>query len=638
MRLFSFLAFLALASPCFAQVGAGPLAMPPLPARIAPQDRAFPGTIDLAVDVTDTDHKVMRVRESVPVPAAGPMTLLYPRWETASHAPTGSVGALAGLEVSAGGQSVPWHRDPVNVFAFHLDPPPGATRLDLEFQFISPTRQGALMMTPDIVVTYWQDVVLYPAGWYARDIPVRASLRLPSGFSAATSLDRQSESGSVASYAAVSLETLVDSPVYAGRWSRRVGLGAVEGAPVSMDLVADARDALAMSDGFRHELEAMVQEAARVFGPPHFRQYTFLVSLSDALPSDGGTEHLRSSENNFGPDYLLHPNQHLMQQDLLAHEFVHSWNGKFRTSEGLWTPDFNTPARDSLLWIYEGQTQYWGIVLAARAGLRTRQETLDLLAITAANAQARTGRSWKALGDSALDPVYDAGHHTTWPDWQGREDYYAEGVLLWLDVDTLIRERTGGQRSLDDFARSFFGVDGRSETTRTYTLPDVCAALARIAPMNWRAFFAERLEAHDDKHLLDGLRRGGYRLVYTNSPTATFRQAETAGGGLDLRSSLGLFVGQGGAVLQVVWEGAAFRAGIGIGARLTSINGLPYSDAALLAGLRDPAAPVRIGFRQDGRDRASTIDGAGPPRYPHLERIAGRAWLDESLAKREAGG
>ncbi|HEY7789775.1 MAG TPA: hypothetical protein VIC33_04630 [Vicinamibacterales bacterium] len=632
LTLLSVSACLVSASLGVAQVGIGPAAAPAPPTRVILRDHPFPGTIDLTVDATDTDHKVMRVHESLPVPAAGPMTLLYPQWETASHAPTGSVGALAGLEVTAAGQRVSWHRDPVDAFAFHVDPPLGARRLELEFQYISSTRPGALMMTPDIVVTYWQDVVLYPAGWYTRDIPVRASLRLPSGFVAATSLAPQERTGPVTSYGAVSLETLVDAPVYAGRWSRRVDLGAVEGAPVRMDLVADAPDALAMSQEFRLKLETMLQETARVFGPPHFRQYDFLVSLSSALPSDGGTEHLSSSENNVGTDYLRHPDRHLMQQDLLAHEFVHSWNGKFRTPEGLWTPDFNTPARDDLLWIYEGQTQYWGIVLAARAGLRTRQETLDLLALTAAKAQARTGHAWKSLGDSAFDPVYDAGHRTTWPDWQGREDYYGDGVLLWLDVDTLIRERTGGRRSLDDFARAFFGVDGRSEVTRTYTLADVCLALGRIVSMDWPAYFEQRLEAHDDRHLLDGVRRGGYRLAFTDRPTETFRQAEVDEGGLDLRSSLGLLVGEDGSVGGITWEGAAFRAGVGIGARLTSVNGAPYSDAALLAALRAPARPLRLGFRQDGRDRVATIGSVGPPRYPQLERTGGRSWLDDVLA------
>lgn len=619
------------ASSDFAEVGAGPVTASPIAARPAPQDRPFKGVITLAVQATDTDHKVMHVHESLPVLAPGPVTLLYPQWETASHAPTGSVAALAGLQIKADGRTAPWRRDPLDVFAFRVDPPPGATRLDIDFDYISPTRTGALVMTPDIVAVVWQDVVLYPAGWYARDIPVQPSLRLPEGFEAATSLEMKGRDGPVIRYAPVSLERLVDSPVWAGRAFRRIELGALDGAPVRMDLVADSPASLAMSDRFRDKLMALLDETGRVFGPPHFQRYDFLVSFSDLMGSDGGTEHLRSSENNFGPDYLIHPEQHLLQQDLLAHEFVHSWNGKFRTPQGLWAPDFNTPVRDDLLWIYEGQTQYWGVVLAARAGLRSRQETLDLLAITAAKAEARTGRVWKSLADSALDPVFDAGHGTTWPDWQGREDYYVDGVLLWLDVDTLIRERTHGRRSLDDFARAFFGVDGRSEATRTYALADVCAALGRVAQLDWTAFFAERLNAHDNRRLLDGLDRGGYRLVYASTPTETFRQAEADEGGLDLRSSLGLLVGEGGRVRRVAWDGPAFRAGVGVGAKLTSVDGRPYSDEALLQALQTGADPLQLGFSQDGRSREATVKPAGPPLYPRLERRPGTAWLDDIL-------
>lgn len=623
---------LAWASPSFAQVGLGPRAASPLPVRAAARDRAYPGEIGLAVDATDTDHKIMRVQESVPVPASGEMTLLYPQWETASHAPTGSVAAIAGLKITAGGRPVSWRRDPLDVFAFQLTPPPGAARLDIAFQYISPVRDGTLQMTPDIVTVAWQKLVLYPAGWYVRDIQVRATLLLPPGFTAASSLTTQADTGPLVRYAPISLETLIDSPVYAGSRARRIDLGALDGAAVRMDIVADAPADLAVQAPFAQALQAMVRETHRVFGSPHFSSYDFLVSLSDALPGDGGTEHLRSSENNFGPDYLLHPARHLLQQDLLAHEFVHSWNGKFRTPEGLWTADFNTPSRDDLLWVYEGQTQYWGIVLAARSGLRTAQQTLDLLALTAARAEARTGRAWKSIADGALDPVFDAGHGTSWPDWQGREDYYVDGVLLWLDADTLIRERTGGRRSLDDFAHAFFGVGFRSEATRTYTLPDICAVLAQLAPMDWAAFFAARLDAHDDAHLLDGLRRGGYRLVYTGTPSETFVQAQDDDGGIDLRSSLGLLVGDGGAVRRVAWESPAYRAGVGPAARLISVNGAPYSDALLMAAMRKAGTPFRLGFRQDGREKFATIADAGPVRYPHLERIGGPGSLDMVLA------
>ncbi|WP_158914678.1 M61 family metallopeptidase [Caulobacter sp. S45] len=630
MKPLSLLLLLAFASPCFAEPEAGPQAEPSPAPRPPPQDRPFPGMVELSVDARDTDHKVMRVHEQVPVVPGAPLTLLYPQWEPASHAPTGNVAALAGLKITARGRSVAWRRDALDVYAFHVDVPSGARSVELEFQYLSPTRSGTLAMSPDLVAALWQDVVLYPAGWYARDIPVRARLRLPPGFQAAGSLAIEGV-GPEIRYALVSLETLVDSPVYAGRWIRDLDLGRAGGAPVRLHLLADRAESLAIPAVFQDRLRTLVIQTADVFGASHFRRYDFLVSLSDALPSDGGTEHLRSSESNFGPDYLLHPEAHLLQQDLLAHEYVHSWNGKALVPTGLWMADLNTPTRDNLLWVYEGQTQYWGIVLAARSGLRTPQETLDLLAVLAAKAQARAGRAWKSMADSALDPVFDAGHSVAWPDWQGREDYYVDGVLLWLDVDTLIRERTDGRHSLDDVARAFFGGDGRSETVRTYSLADLCAALNQVAPMDWAGFFAARLEAHDSRRLLDGVERGGYRLAFAKSPTKTFRQTEQDDGGLDLRASLGLLVGDQGVVRRVVWDSRAFRAGFSPGAKLTTVNGAPYSDAALLSALQNEHGAVKLGFLQDDRDRSADLIGVSMPSYPYLERGSGRPWLDEVL-------
>ncbi|WP_293374991.1 peptidase M61 [Phenylobacterium sp.] len=604
----------------------------PLAPAAAPLDRPFPGRLQLTVDATDTDHKVYRVHEVVTLAAGRPVTLFYPQWETASHAPTGSVAALAGLTVTANGRPVRWRRDPVNVFAFHLDLPPAARRFEVDFQFLAPTRPGALTMTPDIVTVPWQSLVLYPAGWYVRDIPVEARVRLPDGFQAGTSLDVTSTAGGLTAYAPVSLETLVDSPVYAGRWFSRVELAPLDGAPMRLDLVADAPGDLALPPDTRSRLDRLAHQAEHVFGPPHFSRYDALVSLSDALPDDGGTEHLRSAENNFGPQYLTHPEQHLLQHDLLAHELAHSWNGKFRIPARLWTPDFNTPSRDDLLWVYEGQTQYWGIVLAARSGLRTRNETLDLLAAVAARAEARASRRWKPLSDSVNDPIYDAGHGTAWPDWQGREDYYGDGVLLWLDVDTLILERTAGRRSLDDFARRFFAVDGRSEVARTYGLADVCAALNAVTPLDWAAFFRERLDAHDAGRALDGVRRGGYRLAYSAAPTETFRQGELEEGGPDLMTSLGVQMGKMGVVRRLAWEGPAFNAGLGIGARITAVDGTAYSDEALTGALRrDAGGPLRLDFEQDGRARTASVIGAGAPRYPRLEPIPGAVALVDKI-------
>lgn len=489
-------------------------------------------------------------------------------------------------------------------------------------------------MTPAMLALAWSHVVLYPAGWYARDIPMRASLRLPAGFSAATSLKPAplSTSGTLDGalhYAPVSLEVLADSPVYAGRHVRTLPLGAVGAAPVSLDLLADDPLALESAPGYFDRLRAMVRETGAVFGAPHFQRYDVLASLSDSLPATGGTEHQRSGENNFAPDFLTQPAKNLIYQDLIAHELVHSWNGKSRQPRGLWTADLNTPSDDSLLWVYEGQTEYWGLVLAARAGLRTRQDTLDYLAVRAAEARARVGRSWKSLGDSALDPVFDAHHTVSWRDWQGREAYYPEGVLLWLDVDTLIRQRTNGAHSLDTFAHRFFGGDDPVETIRTYTFADLVAALNAEAPMDWATFLQARLNAHDDAHLYDGLKRGGFVLAESASPTEAAREAEADEGGLDLRSGLGVLVGGGGRIRRVAWDSPAFRAELAPGAVLKTLNGEPYSDAGLKAALgRDHLA---LGFVQDGADRTAVVKDVPLQTWPVLQPTGEHAWLLDIL-------
>jgi predicted metalloprotease with PDZ domain len=321
------------------------------------------------------------------------------------------------------------------------------------------------------------------------------------------------------------------------------------------------------------ECARWVDQTQSLFGPGHFEHYDLLVSLSDLLPNDGGLEHLQSSEVNLPADYFLHNEQYLSMQDLAAHKYIHSWNGMYRRPAGLWTPNLNTPMRDDLLWVYEGQTEFWALVVATRAGQLTPAQALDILALDAAVAQACVGRSWKSLEDSNNDPLYDAGHPVLWRDWQRREDYYGEGVLLWLDVDTLLEERTSGKKSLADFVRVFFGGGKSNTASQTYTFGDLCVALNQVAPLDWQRFLQTRLEAHDDTYLLDGLKRAGYRLVFTAEPSEAFRQQESEDGSTDLSWSIGLTSTPTGTVKAVTWLGPACMAGISIGAQIKRVNG-----------------------------------------------------------------
>jgi predicted metalloprotease with PDZ domain len=593
----------------------------------APRDRPFHGAIQLKVDATDSVHKIFRVRETVPVQQPGAMVLLYPQWETGSHSPTQEAAPLAGLIIKAGARRLEWRRDTANPFAFTVDVPAGVRELEIEFQVL-PALYGPKQISPGMLMLPWQKVALYPAGWFIRNIPVRAELIYPEGFQFATSLETADATANRVSFKAASFEDLVDAPVYAGRHVKRIDLTEAPAIPVRLNLFGDTEDALQLPAELVDKFRAMASAVPRLFNSQHYRHFDFLMSLSDVMPSGGGVEHQESTEINVSAGYAHNPGEQMFMANLLVHEFAHSWNGRTRQPADLWTPDLNTPMRGILLWVYEGQTEFWAHVMTPHLGLRSVQQALDALAVDAALMANRPGRQWKSLQDSTVDALYMPGKAAYWRDWQRREDYYAEGVLLWLDVDMLLRELTSDRKSMRDFASVFFGGGDNARTISTYTFADVCKTLNKIAPYDWRAYFTARLNAHDDTHLLDGLKRGGYRLVYTEEPTEFFVQHEADLGGMDLSTSLGLVVAKKGAVKSVAWEGPAFRAGISIGARLVSVGQQPYTDDLLKQAIKTAAVsrqPIDISFEADGDVHNVSIDYFGSLRYPRLEPIPGAA-------------
>ncbi|HVI53938.1 MAG TPA: hypothetical protein VM621_02660 [Luteibacter sp.] len=616
---------LALATTAAAQASEGPQPLPLPPPVPVPRDIPFKGTVELDVDASDTAQRIYRIHETIPVQADGAMTLLYPQWETGSHAPTASVSALAGLTIHAQGQALPWQRDTSNPFAFHVNVPKGVTELELAFQFLSPlsARQGLVSTTPDIVTVPWQSVVLYPAGYFVRNIPVAARVVLPSGFDYVTALDDMP--GVRGAFATTSLERLVDSPIVAGREVRRYELARAGDAPVRLTTLAAHADDVAIDAGQLGLLRAMVEQTRKLLPTRHYAHYDFMLALSDDLPGPGGIEQAQSSSDVLPPDFFRHNENYLVDRDLLAHEFVHSWNGRYRQPADLWTATFNEPMRGSLLWVYEGQTEFWGRVLAARAGLRTTQETLDALAVGAANVLGQIGRTWKSLQDSTNDPLIAAGHPLSWRDWQRREDYYGEGVFLWLAVDAEIREKTHDRKSLDDFARAFFGGGTQDDlTTSTYTFEDVCATLQRVVPNDWATFLRSRLDGHEAGEAIGGLEREGYRLVFDGTPSDYVRQSEIDAGARDFSSAIGLGIGKGGVVKAVSWNGPAFRAGFAPGARIDAVNGQAYTPERLEDALKAATpAPVQLTTTMDGTSSTVVLRPTGPLRYPHLQRIEG---------------
>jgi predicted metalloprotease with PDZ domain len=603
---------------------------PPLPPSsssppdvVAPKDVPFGGTIRLGVDATDVTRHIFRVTETIPI-QSGRVTLLYPKWLPGNHSPSGRIDALAGLMIQAHGRRVEWERDTLDVYVFHVDVPADATQLDLTFQFLSAGdgNEGRIVMTPEMLNLQWNSVILYPAGYFVRQIIVEPSIKLPEGWQFATALEATSTASTSTTFKPVSLETLVDSPVFAGRHVKRVELNGSASVPVRLNIFADRPELLEAKPEQLDAHRALVTQAYTLFNSHHYDHYDFLLALTDRMGGIG-LEHHRSSENGTVPTYFTEWDKNVDTRALVPHEFTHSWNGKFRRPADLWTANFNVPMRDSLLWVYEGQTQYWGHVLAARAGLWTKQQALDVLAEVAAVYSHRVGREWKSLQDTTNDPIIASRRAIPWRSWQRSEDYYSEGELVWLDADTLIRERSGGERSLDDFASAFFGINNGNLAAETYTFVDVINTLNAVYPYDWVEFLHARLESHQREAPLDGIARGGYRLVYSDTPSDYFKKTETRRKLTDLTFSLGLVVGKESKLTDVLWDGPAYAAGLTVGTQIVAVDGVTYDSDRLkeiVKGAKTNTAAIELLVKNGDRYSTVRIDYHEGVRYPHLER------------------
>ena len=475
--------------------------------------------------------------------------------------------------------------------------------------------------------------MLYPAGHFVRQITVAPAATFPAGWTVASALRPAAGSAHTGTvqYDTVALDTLADSPVFAGRYARIEPLS----PDVTLNIFADRADELKSSDAQLAAHKALVTQAVKLFGAQHYDHYDFLFALSDRI--DGfGLEHHRSSEDALSPDYFLDWDTGAYDRDLLAHEFTHSWNGKFRRPADLWTPDYRTPMQNSLLWVYEGQTQFWGNVLAARSGLRSQVDTRDKIAWVAADYATQAGRAWRSVGDTTNEEILSNRRPEPFPSYQRVEDYYDEGQLIWLDADSLIRERSGGKRSMDDFARRFFGVRDRDWGEVTYRFTDVVAALNAVEPYDWAGFLHARIDAVNAPPPLDGITRGGYKLVFTEEPGTLWTGREKGEEVLALQFSIGLLIGKNGLVKDVRWDSPAFKAGITAGSTLIAINGDKYDDDDLkrvITAAKGATVPIALLIQQGDRFRTVDVAYNGGLRYPHLERTGtGPSSLDALYA------
>lgn len=588
-----------------------------------------PPTITVSVDASDAPRKIFHAKLNIPVTSpSSEMTLYYPKWIPGEHGPTGPIQDLTGLKFSANGQQLKWRRDLLDGWTFHVELPAGARNVEASLDFASPAGMdeqgiytGGASATQAMTVISWNTLVLYPQGWTSDELMYQASLRLPTGWKYGTSLNVTSSSGADIQFAPVSLTALVDSPVISGEFLKVVPLA--ENPRTEMDIAADSAAALEAPPEVWDHYKSLVDQAQKLFGAHHYRDYHFLYSLSDHV-AHFGLEHHESDDSRVGERGLIDETERKLDAGLLPHEYVHSWNGKYRRPADLATPDYEQPMKTDLLWVYEGLTSYLGDVLSARSGLRTPDELRDSVALLAAALDHTPGRSWRNLQDTADGVPAMQGAPAQWESWRRDLDYYDEDVLNWLWTDMIIRQQTQGKRSLDDFCKLFHGGQNTAPAVKPYTFEDVVNALNQVAPYDWRGFWTERLSNHAPGAPLGGLEASGWKLVYDETPSELFRandeDRERIGAGL---YSLGLALRKDGAIVDTIEDMPAAKAGIGPGMKLVAVNGRKFSAEILRDALRmakTSSTPLELLIENTTYYNTFKLDYHGGEKYPRLVR------------------
>ncbi|HWF39268.1 MAG TPA: hypothetical protein VG322_12150 [Candidatus Acidoferrales bacterium] len=583
------------------------------------------GPIRLAVDASQAPQKILHVHEQIPV-QPGPLDLYYPKWIPGEHMPDGPIINVAGLKLSAGGKTLMWRRDLVEMFTLHVDVPPGVNSLDADFDFLlsapaSGFSAGA-SATAYLNVLSWNQVLLYPQGHAARDLTFIPSLKLPAGWKFGTALPGGKQNGETIDFAAVPLNTLVDSPVIAGRYFEVIQLTPGATPSHEMDIAADRVSSLVMPPEMEMHFHNLVEQARALFGSRHYRDYHFLLTLSDDV-AHFGLEHHESSDDRTDANSLTDEAARADFADLLPHEFVHSWNGKYRRPADLATPDFQTPMKDDLLWVYEGLTEYLGEVLTARSGLRSPELGREELAYVAAIYNQRPGRTWRPLQDTADAAVflYDAG--LDWANWRRGVDFYQEGELLWLDVDTTIRRVTKDKKSINDFCRAFYGGPSGEPALKTYTFEELITALNAIAPYDWSDFLHQRLDSLAPNSPLESVENSGWKIAYNEQPNEYQQNEDAVRKRQNLELSIGMIVEADGLLLDVKHDGPAYKAGLAPGMKITAVEGHQFTPEGLrdaVDAAKSNTAPIELIVANGVDVHAYNVDYHGGLRYPHLER------------------
>jgi predicted metalloprotease with PDZ domain len=594
--------------------------------------------IRLTVDATHAPERLYQVRMLMPA-APGPLTLYYPKWIQGAHAPVGPINNFTGLKISANGKVIPWKRDALDAFTFHLDVPPGVQQIEVTFDYLEPGNDSG-SVTDKLLVLNWFQVLLYPAGTPAAQIQFKPTLKLPLGWKFGTALPLERQTGAEVGFQTVALDRLLDSPVVAGEYYRVIDL-TPPGEPIhhEIDIVADSEAALAMSPEVQRGLTNLVAESGKLFGARHYRDYHFLLTLSDHTPHFG-VEHHESNDSRLAERIFLSPTAAVDAGGLLAHEFAHSWSGKFRRPKDISPPDFQTPLETALLWVYEGNTSYLGDLLAARSGLWKPEEYRQALASYAASlGPGRPGRAWRPLLDtaSAVATTFTGGPAPAgWLSWRRGLDYYEEGELLWLEAETIIREQSHGQKSLEDFFHLFYGGPNNGPELKPYTFDELMQMLNQVVKYDWASFWNDRLNSTSTEAPAGGITANGWKLAFTPEPPLSGRISR----GISITTfSIGLNATNEGVVTDAIFYGLAFKAGISPGMKIAAVNGRVFTPEILddaIKSSKTNSRPIELLVIANDYYKSCSIDYHEGVRYPHLVRIASKPDDLEPLLKPEA--
>ena len=597
------------------------------------------GPIEITADLSDAPRKLFHADIEIPV-SAGPLALTSPEWIPGHHMPGGPAGVTS-VVFTANGKALEWHRDDVDMYEYHLTIPPGVTILHAHVDSIATRR-----VSQRLAALEWEALMLYPAHLPVKDIAIQPSVKVPRGWGIGTALKPVSggaypvpAAGAVTKFAATTVEQLEDSPILTGLYFHEYPLAPTISPKHFLDVAADAPEDAELRPAVLAEAANLVREADVLYASHHYNEYHFLLTLSD-IAGGMGLEHGQSSDNGVGEKGYADDVHQLPEADLLSHEFTHSWNGKYRRPVGLYQADFATPMQGALLWVYEGMTQYWGDVLAARSGLKTADQYRDTIAMVAADLDYTRGREWRSTEDTAVAASVLRGGNPAWSNWKRGQDYYFEGELLWLDADTLIRKMSGNKKSLNDFVKVFLGKGGNTgPLIVTYNFDELVQDLNQVVPYDWAKFLQDRVDRVNSRADVAGLEQGGYKLVYRDKPTKSQQMIQAAegrrSGGIDCWYSIGLRLGADGTIGDVLWNGPSDKSGVAPGEKIMAVNDKVYSPDTLRQAIREAkgsSKPIRLIVQADSFVSTMQIDYHDGERYPALERVEGTpAYLDDII-------